>query len=164
MKEIKNRITYHPRKGQFIWKDCKNSKFNGRIAGSINDGGYILVTYNGKNIKGHRLAWFFYYGIWPKNMIDHKNGIKTDNRIKNLREVTNRQNQQNRKNHRNGRLVGACFKRTRPNESKRWMARIRINKKLISLGDFYTELEAHNAYKKECRRQGKNCTSDHSGH
>ena len=43
----------------------------------------------------HRAAWALYHGRWPSE-IDHLNGIKTDNRLCNLREVSGRENLQNR--------------------------------------------------------------------
>lgn len=36
-------------------------------------------------------------GDWPKDQLDHINGVRDDNRIENLREVTSQQNNFNRK-------------------------------------------------------------------
>ncbi len=82
--------------------------------------------------------------------IDHINGIKTDNNLENLRVVTKRENQQNLVCHRMGKLVGTTLDKRRPNAPRPWGSRIRINRKLIHLGMFATELEAHKAYKKAC--------------
>ncbi len=43
----------------------------------------------------HRLIWLFVHGSWPKNHLDHINGIIIDNRIENLREATRSQNMGN---------------------------------------------------------------------
>ena len=43
----------------------------------------------------HCMAWALVYGRFPRQ-IDHLNGIKTDNRLVNLREVTTSENDQNR--------------------------------------------------------------------
>jgi hypothetical protein len=45
--------------------------------------------------RAHRLAWFYCYGEWPSDQLDHINRIKTDNRIDNLRESSAALNQQN---------------------------------------------------------------------
>src|SRR6516225_11799534 len=40
------------------------------------------------SINIHILIWALYYGEWPTKTIDHINGIRGDNRIKNLRDVS----------------------------------------------------------------------------
>lgn len=48
--------------------------------------------------REHRLIWEEAYGPIPKGMqIDHINGVRTDNRLENLRLATNQQNSSNRK-------------------------------------------------------------------
>ena len=68
----------------------------GKIVGYENNNGYIIIRLFGENYLSHRLAWFYIHGYWP-NIIDHINGIKSDNRIDNLREVTRSQNAINSK-------------------------------------------------------------------
>ena len=79
--EIRNR------KGQVV-KGAANSKK-----------GYLYVSLyldrQRKDVYLHRLVWALVYGRFPKQ-IDHLNGIKTDNRLVNLREVTTSENDQNR--------------------------------------------------------------------
>ena len=55
------------------------------------------IKVDGIWIRTGRLAWALHNKAWPPNgyYIDHKNGIKSDNRITNLRLATPRQNQQN---------------------------------------------------------------------
>ena len=68
-----------------------NKKWNREYPGVIKDNGYVYVRvfFRGEQfrIRKHRLVFFLVYHRFPKE-IDHLNGIKTDNRIENLREVS----------------------------------------------------------------------------
>lgn len=73
-----------------------------------NRAGYPVVSirWRGKNklMLCHRLAWFLVTGVWPVGIIDHVNGIRDDNRWRNLRHVTaieNNLNKAERTSHRN---------------------------------------------------------------
>ena len=84
----------------------------------------------------------------PKGLvIDHINGIKTDNRICNLREATDQENKQNiskpRKDNTSG-FLGVSFRADR----QKWRALISHNGRYIHLGHFHTPEEACMAYKK----------------
>jgi hypothetical protein len=142
--KLKEILDYDKDTGLFIWKISRQKIVKGSVAGSENPQGYIRITIDGATHRAHRLAWLFVYGTFPENQIDHINTIKTDNRIANLRDVSNRSNNQNRKCHRNGKLVGCYFNK----QSRKWKARIEINRKQVHLGYFATELEAHEAYMK----------------
>lgn len=70
----------------------------------INEVGYNTLNLSQKNkqrkIAVHRAVWEAFKGrIPPDKMINHINGIKTDNRIENLEVVTNRENIEHYKNH-----------------------------------------------------------------
>ena len=45
----------------------------------------------------HRLAWFWVHGAWPVGVIDHIDGVTTNNAIANLRDVDHALNMQNLK-------------------------------------------------------------------
>lgn len=73
--------------------------------GCKNLSGYIVCTlhWNGqrKQIKLHRLIWLATWGEIPDGyMPDHKNRIKDDNRVANLRLVTAQGNAANRRSYR----------------------------------------------------------------
>ena len=145
MKGVNKHIKYNPHTGKFTWVVPRSLRLQpGCKAGYQNPEGYIEIRFKYKKIKAHRLAWFIYYGKWPRHFIDHINGDPSDNRIKNLREASSRQNSMNQKIHRNGRLVGAVFHK----KYKRWQASIRLKGKIKFLGYFNSERAAHNAYKK----------------
>lgn len=46
-----------------------------------------------QDMLAHRLCWFLQTGTLPPDQIDHRNGIRDDNRFSNLRCATNQQNQ-----------------------------------------------------------------------
>jgi hypothetical protein len=89
--------------------DCETGVFTRRVASGYRGGhkagivldsinssnGYIRFSLNSTDFYGHRLAWLYHYGEWPKQQIDHINGIRTDNRICNLRDVLEIHNHQN---------------------------------------------------------------------
>jgi hypothetical protein len=75
-------------------------------------------------------------------VVDHINKIKTDNYITNLRVITNRENCSNRIKEYTSKYTGVCFWKKR----KVWKATIQINKKMINIGCYKTEIEAHLAY------------------
>ena len=69
----------------------------------INEDGYFQIGLrnngNKKNFKVHRLlyqAFKLEIGEEMPNEVDHENGIKTDNSLKNLRGATSSQNKMNR--------------------------------------------------------------------
>lgn len=96
--ELREWFNYNPESGEILWSRAPSSRIHkGAQAGNIDiTTGYHHVYFRGKSIKGHRLAWLLYYGEWPKLYLDHINQVKSDNRIKNLRQVTNSENLQNR--------------------------------------------------------------------
>jgi hypothetical protein len=65
--------------------------------GSKDKFGYLIIKYKGKQHKAHRLIWLYNYKKYPDNLIDHINGITSDNRIENLRDVSCLENSLNHK-------------------------------------------------------------------
>jgi HNH endonuclease len=116
------------------------------IAGAVHKDGYIRIKVDGHLYMAHRLAWLYVNGSFPPHRIDHKNGIRDDNRIRNLREATHAEDSWNRKPRRAGGLKGCHFCHGK------WQARIQYHGKRIHLGSFNTEKEAHVAYWKAARK------------
>lgn len=118
----------------------------GDTVGCKGNHGYIVIALNGKNYLAHRLAWLAYYGDGPPKIIDHIDGDKTNNKIKNLRAVTKSQNNWNQKNpskNNNSGEIGVSFNK----RLNRFSASITKDYKKYHLGYFNTAIEASEAYK-----------------
>jgi len=148
-------IKYDPIDGSFTWADP--SKYHNNLLGkkcgvwvTANSKRYLVIKIGSKKYRAHRLAWMITYGELP-NVIDHIDGDTTNNRISNLRNVDLLANAQNHLKHkkdfstkRSGLPVGV---KSLP--SGRFLSRISVRKKLISLGVFNTPEEAHKKYMEE---------------
>lgn len=154
--------------GKLYWKKRLSQRVQiGKEAGYYTHE-YKCVCIQGVNYRIHRIIWYMTYGYMPINDIDHINGNRSDNRLKNLRECTRRENTQNKECHRNGKLVGTHYKKPefkgkksiRP-ICKPWQASIQINGKRIYLGRYFTEQEAHQAYVKSLLTNLKNSSDYH---
>lgn len=88
-------LEYNPDTGEFRWKPMlrKNKNKEG-VAGTKNSRGYLQITIDYKIYLAHRLAWFYVHKRWPSR-IDHRDEVKTNNRIKNLREASGTENNGN---------------------------------------------------------------------
>lgn len=102
--------------------------------------GYIQIKfyYNGKyySVLGHQFAWYYRHKEIVK-FLDHINGIKTDNRIINLRSVNTQQNAWNRKS-----VKGYSYHK----KNRKWVAQISIKGINTNIGYYETEEEARQAY------------------
>jgi|GEM_PF-379607 len=146
--KLKQIVFYDEQNGLFYKRETTTRTKSGAPIGVVNkNSGYCMQKIEGKSYSSHRLAWFYVYGVWPSGVIDHIDGIKTNNKIANLRDVSKRENSQNRKCHRDGRVAGVTF---RSDLKKPWVARIKINGATKTLGTFLTQSEARNAYLSSC--------------
>lgn len=115
----------------------------GDRAGSPNNKGYRHVSLDGVVYLEHRVIFAMAFGYWPKAYIDHANGLRSDNRISNLREATRAQNNVNRKSANVSGLKGAS-----KNRQGKFQATIGRGEKRKHLGTFDTAEAAHAAYMK----------------
>lgn len=152
LEEVKRLVTYNPETGEF-WRLVKtsNNAIMDRPMGSLDAYGYLIAQINSiKNIKLHRLVWFYMTGEWPKEEIDHKNRIKTDNRLENLRLASRSQNEGNTKKAENqtSRFKGVSFAK----REQRWYARLHTTEKVLSLGYFNSERDAGIVYNEAAKK------------
>lgn len=146
-------LHYEPTTGIFTWAVSRHKVTSGSPAGYLQKG-YVTIETGRKSYRAHRLAWFYTYGVWPSDQIDHINGDRADNRICNLREASNAENMQNqRRSHSNNKL-GVLGVHKRHNGFR---ARITVNKKIIQLGFYKTKELAHEAYLKAKRELHTAC-------
>ena len=151
---VKELLHYDPQTGNFFWKVGGSGRVIGQRAGSVKHGDdrkYIHIRVAGRRrILAHRLAWFYTFGYWPPNDIDHINGLGTDNRLANLRLATDAQTCMNRRVQRNNTsgFKGVTFDK----ESGRWRAQIQIERKTLRLGRFGSPKHAALAYNGAARK------------
>lgn len=143
--ELLQAVHYDPLTGVFIRrKSAGNAKAGSRI-GSRCSKGYLKAMVLGKYVKLHRLAWFYMTGKWPQLEIDHKNGIKDDNRFDNLRDVDTSTNCSNQSGPRRNNLLGVQGVHL-ITKTGRFRAVCSVSGKKYHLGTFATPEEAGLAY------------------
>ena len=144
---VKELLDYNQITGECNWKEKPNTKSPICIGQKIRNqdkDGYYRVFIHGKSYKLHRIAWLYVYGSWPTGQIDHINGVKTDNRICNLRDVNQSLNMHNI--HLPSAGKKSCLPRGVYLEHGRYRARIKINNRVKNLGSFDTIIKAESAY------------------
>ena len=116
-----------------------NARYAGDPAGTKNPDGTITVSVNGRKIPAHRIAWVMTYGVWPPCII-HRNGNRSDNRLRNLKAVARVIVQRRRglfRNNTSG-VRGVYWSKA----DRRWIAVIKIDGKLNYLGSFVEKADA----------------------
>jgi hypothetical protein len=145
--ELLRIIDYNSFTGTFVSKVRRGKILAGTVLGYAQINGRssrLKFAINGTTYMAHRLAWFYVYGKWPVEEIDHINGDSSDNRICNLREADHQQNMSNiskPKTNKSGR-IGVSWHAG----GRKWQAHIKVNGVNKYLGLFDAVEEAHAAY------------------
>lgn len=156
--ELNHYLSYDPSTGYLKNKVCRGKTHIGQVIGSRNTLGYIAHTINNTRMLTHRIIWVMLYGSIPRGMVvDHINGIRSDNRIGNLRLVSHQMNMRNSKRHKHNTsgMMGVRWIA----ETKKWEASIKHGSEKIYLGRFPTFEEAA-----ACRKQAEVDNGFHPNH
>ena len=137
---LKEVLHYAPTTGRFRWRVRQGGMSPRREAGSSSGAGYRTIHIDGVPHLAHRLAWLYVKGEHPTGEIDHKNGMRTDNRIVNLRDSPPPKNRWNVVRRNASGAVGV-YRR-----GAKWRARIVVNGRQIELGIYDSKQEAAAAY------------------
>lgn len=164
-------IDYNTDTGVMIWRERGpdvaggvgySVQWNGRYAGQPAlahqmPSGYLTGCVLGVAVRAHRVAWAIANGAWPVGEIDHINGIRTDNRLSNLRDVPKEINGRNQKLHvtNTSGVAGVSFKK----DKGLWRARIRIDGRMKTVGTYASFDRAV-----EARRRAESDLGYHQNH
>ena len=126
--------------GNLIWKVRTSNRVQvGDIAGSLNNHGYLATKVDSKLYLNHRLVWLWHKGYFPEHGLDHRDRIRLNNRIENLRETSKSCNMRNSKQRKStSGIKGISWNKA----TNKWLAKIMVNGKLIYLGYHSDLLEA----------------------
>lgn len=153
-------LDYDQETGILTWKIQSSNRIKvGSQAGAMLKTGYLSISIDGKLHRAHRLVWLWVHGVWPDDDLDHINGIRTDNRIANLRDVSRTTNQQNLRAARGDNTHSGMLGVYRTDKvGKPWRASIKIDGKDKHLGNFSTKEDSYSAYIDAKRKLHAGCT------
>lgn len=126
----------------------KAANWNGHFAGtpalaSPHVNGYLQGRIRAFGFLAHRVVWAIHYGEWPRASLDHINGVKTDNRLRNLRLAGHVENARNMKRLSTNSTGVTGVSRLKRNG--KFYASIRLGGKTVNLGTYPTLEEAASA-------------------
>jgi len=157
---LRQLLRYEPETGKLFWKERGREMFshqmrwkqwNSRYAGVeafctvYGVKGYLQGCIGGKMFMSHRIVYAMHFGDPEDFDIDHINGVRTDNRLLNLRAINPAENAKNRGMHRNNTsgAVGVCW----IEKLQRWVATIKVSGKHVHIGHYVEKSAAIEARK-----------------
>lgn len=132
-----------------------HTRFSGKRAGTKNASGYLMLRKFGISFYVHKAIWFLETGEWteyPRREIDHRNGLRDDNRFENLMAGSKQQNARNQKRFANN-TSGETGVHWNKRQS-RWVAYINSGGRRIHLGAFEDREEAIATRREASERHG----------
>lgn len=142
---LRHVLSFDHATGQFSWNKKRGCRAAGSPAGCVDwTNRRVLIGIDGKLYLAHRLAWLHFYGEWPTNDVDHRDGDSLNNSIANLRDASP---SQNIANSRLSKANTTGFKGVAWDKGRgQFVAKIKKNYKARHLGRFSTAEKAHAAY------------------
>jgi len=114
-----------------------NSRYAGKPALATKNGlGYQVGAIFGRNVLKHQVVFAMTRGEWASGEIDHINGVRSDNRPENLRDVSHRENLKNARQRSDNK--SGCTGVTWNTSAKKWQAQVHSIGKNIYLGLYDT--------------------------
>lgn len=145
-------LAYDPETGILQWKERSARCIAiGDVAGALKQDGYISVSIGRRSYPAHHIAWAITHGEWP-HMIDHINGVKSDNRIYNLRVSDIKHNTQNQRRAHKSNLSSGILGVHFYARTGRWRATIWADGRNHFLGYHATADKAQQVYLEAKRR------------
>ena len=117
--------------------------------GRAKSNGYLVVHAYGKNRQAHRVIWLMVHGKWPEGEIDHINGVRTDNRLENLRDVSHTLNSRNRPDAKRNPVIGPV-----PKDGE-WFVVLPHYEDYTMEGPFNNHADAHDFFAKHIAKRAK---------
>jgi hypothetical protein len=156
---LRSLVSLNEDSGTLIWKERQpsnlpkdrerkrwNRMYSGKPAFSnIHVSGYLYGKLLGGSYKAHHIVYALFHGAWPDGLIDHINGIRSDNQPLNLRcatDLENAQNAQTRSDNTSG-VKGVNWHR----KHQKWCARISVKGNRLHLGLFQDKAQAAKTYR-----------------
>lgn len=142
---VKHLFHYDPDSGKLFWKNPTSirTKIGDEI--SYINCGYLKVCFDGEIHLAHRVIWLYETGHWPdypRELVDHKDQDKLNNKFNNLRLTDHNGNQHNRPLNKNS-TTG--FKGVTKKGDK-FMSQASFKGKRYYLGLYSTAEEAYEVY------------------
>jgi hypothetical protein len=140
---LKSLLDYDPLTGLFAWKMLRGGRTVNSAAGSKNGNGYVTISIDSRSYNASRLAYLWTEGYFPEHDVDHRDRVRDNDRWDNLRHATRQCNNRNCSpsiRNKSG-VIGVFWHNLR----RKWVSKIGVDRKKITLGYYETKKEAAKA-------------------